>query len=103
MEKYCRNCKYAFTDYVYDEDYEDEYEIATSCSRCNDCFDEEEETECPDYKEYGDEPYEETNTECDICEYRNVCKAEPIDCTSIMDSMTHEIRAIGSKECLKYR
>lgn len=93
----CSSCKYCDVDYIFDEESGDEYPLY-NCDKGNDTS---LDYECKDFKEYRPRRHKETDTECDICEFREKCAkySSGIDITCYGDMKTHVI--YPKDKCIK--
>lgn len=93
----CSNCKYCDMDYIFDEELGDEFPFY-ACDKGNDTS---LDFECKDFKKCRPRKHKETNTECDICEFREKCAkySSGIDCTCYGDMKTHVI--YPKDKCIK--
>lgn len=91
--KSCEKCKYSELDYIFDNETGDEYQLFT-CEKGNDVS---LDFECEDFEEYKREPYEEKDTECDLCEHLSSCEERGyvLEITKFMDSRRHFIRGFN--------
>lgn len=89
MNSQCGDCEFLESDYIWDEESQDECEVFF-CSKKHDT---EEVKNCEDFKRFKPWRYKEEMTKCDMCQYLHECmnKGEVIDCTTAMDTMRHYI------------
>lgn len=89
MNNQCKDCKFLESDYIWDEEDQEEYEVLFCAKQHNT----DEIKDCEDYKRFKPRRYKEEMTKCDMCQYLHECmnKGEAIDCTTVMDTMRHYI------------
>jgi hypothetical protein len=94
----CRNCVYNNTDYIWDEQAEEEYGVH-SCDKDRGEFENCGEN-CPCFKEFP--PYVEKLTKCDECDNLSICVLNGylLECTGTEDSRRHYTMGMGTP-CMK--
>lgn len=96
MSWMCKKCKHIGYDCVWDYEIEDEY-VIYYCLEHHD-IEFENESDCPYFKEFKAEPYEEKDTKCDKCRYLQDCikRGNVINCATVMDKKSHFVCGLDS-------
>lgn len=96
LKKCCGTCKYCYSDYVWDSEQEDEFEVFECSKHYRDEIEYDTEP-CEKYKIYRPKPYIEKFSKCDLCEMKSYCISQGaifIDITTLEDKNKHSIAGI---------